>query len=147
MAPTRPDPVINIQRAHRADLDAIMDLERAGFAAGEQWSERSWIGELIGDNRRVMLARSYLPVGVIALSVAGELADLHRLVVAPAFRRRGIGSALVAAGPRAVRGLGARAVILEVDYDNDPAIALYQRMGFEQLSVRARTTTGPAGMR
>jgi [ribosomal protein S18]-alanine N-acetyltransferase len=84
----------------------------------------------------VLIARSYLPVGVIALGVTGELADLNRLVVAPAFRRRGIGSELVAAGLATVRGLGARAVILEVDYDNDPAIKLYQRMGFEQLSVR-----------
>jgi hypothetical protein len=41
MAPTRPDTVINIQRARLADRAAIMDLERAGFAAAEQWSERS----------------------------------------------------------------------------------------------------------
>jgi ribosomal-protein-alanine N-acetyltransferase len=129
-------PVINIQPARLADLGSIMELERTGFAPDERWSERSWTGELIAANRRVLIARSYHPVGVITLGVAGELADLHRLVVAPAARRRGIGTQLVAAGLSAVRGLGARAVILEVDYGNDPAIALYQRVGFEQLTVR-----------
>ena len=150
MAPPGSDPVMNIQRAHLADLNAIMELERAGFAPAEQWSERSWIGEMIGESRRVLIARTFArggsgglppglgtaPVGVIALSVVGELADLHRLVVAPAFRRRGIGTELVSAGLAAVRGRGAHAVILEVDYGNDAAIALYQRMGFEQLTVR-----------
>ena len=35
-----------------------------------------------------------------------------------------------------VRRLGVREVILDVAYDNEPAIALYQQLGFEQLSAR-----------
>jgi len=66
----------------------------------------------------------------------GDVADLHRLVVAPKQRRQGIGAALVVAGLEAVRYAGARSVLLEVAFDNDPAIALYQRLGFEQLAAR-----------
>ena len=40
--------MINIWRPGGHDLPAIMSLERAGFAAAEQWSERSWLGELLG---------------------------------------------------------------------------------------------------
>lgn len=127
---------IGILPARQDDLAAIMGLERAGFAAAEQWSERSWQGELLGEGRTVLVARAHQPVGVIAFQTIGELADLHRLVVAPAYRRRGVGLALVAAGLIAVRHLGARAVILEVGYANEPAIALYQRLGFEQLHAR-----------
>jgi len=127
---------VSITAARRDDLPAVLALERAGFPAAEQWSERSWIGELLGEGRTVLLARAEQVVGIIALRTTGELADLHRLVVAPGRRRTGVGSALTRAGLDAVRLLGAQAVVLEVDYANEPAIALYQRMGFEQLTVR-----------
>jgi [ribosomal protein S18]-alanine N-acetyltransferase len=140
--PVAPLPGINVTAARRADLTAILALEHAGFAADEQWSERSWAGELLGEGRTVLLARAEQTVGVIALRTTGELADLHRLVVAPGHRRSGIAFALTCAGLDAVRHLGARAVLLEVDYANEAAIALYQRVGFEQLTAR-RDYYGP----
>ena len=83
-----------------------------------------------------MIARAQHPVGVISIKTVGELADLHRIVVEPRSRRRGIGADLVRAGLEVVRRLGVREVILDVAYDNEPAIALYQQLGFEQLSAR-----------
>ena len=83
-----------------------------------------------------MIARAQHPVGVIAIKTIGEVADLHRIVVEPRSRRRGIGADLVRAGLHVVRGLAVREVILDVAYDNEPAIALYQQLGFEQLSAR-----------
>jgi ribosomal-protein-alanine N-acetyltransferase len=133
---------VSITAARRDDLPAVLALERAGFAEPEQWSERSWAGELLGEGRTVLLARAEQLLGVVAFRTTGEHADLHRLVVAPAHRREGLGSALVRAGLDAVRHLGARAVLLEVDYDNEPAIALYQHLGFEQLTAR-RDYYGP----
>ena len=127
---------IHLLPARRVDLDAIMALERTGFPEAERWSERSWLGELVADNRRVIIARSHQAVGVATWSVIGELAELLRLVVAPEHRRTGIGTQLVEAGIEAVRLAGARAAMLEVGYTNEPAIALYQRLGFEQLRVR-----------
>ncbi len=127
---------VGVLDARRDDLPAVMALEHAGFPECERWSERSWLGELLGDGRTMLIARAQHPVGVIALQTTGELADLHRLVVAPAYRNRGIGGLLVSAGLRRVRHAGARAVLLEVGYRNEAAIALYQRMGFEQLYVR-----------
>jgi [ribosomal protein S18]-alanine N-acetyltransferase len=122
--------------ARRDDLPAIMSLETAGFPPPERWTERSWLGELVGEGRTVLIARAQRPVGVITVRTTGELADLHRLTVAPAYRRQGIGAALVRAGLSAASQLGARAVILEVGYTNEPAIALYQKLGFEQLTAR-----------
>ena len=128
--------LINILPARRSDLDAILTLERTGFGPTEQWSERSWSGELLGEGRTVLIARAHIPVGVIALQTVDRVADLHRLLVAPGHRRSGVGTRLVDAGLRAVRHQGARSVLLEVDYHNEPAIALYQRLGFEQLAAR-----------
>jgi ribosomal-protein-alanine N-acetyltransferase len=128
--------VIHIGRARSDDLESILGLERAGFAEPEQWSGRSWQGELVGAGRTVLVARSDHLVGVIALQIVGHTADLHRLVVAPAHRRTRVATRLVQAGVEAVRHQGARSVLLEVDYSNEPAIALYQRLGFEQLAAR-----------
>jgi ribosomal-protein-alanine N-acetyltransferase len=141
-AAARPSRGVSITSARRDDLPAILALERAGFAEDEQWSERSWAGELLGEGRTVLLARTEHTVGVVALRTTGELADLHRLLVDPGHRRSGTGFALTCAGLEAVRHLGAQAVILEVDYTNEPAIALYQRVGFEQLTAR-RDYYGP----
>ena len=127
---------VSVLTARRADLAAIMQLERTGFPAAEQWSERSWQGELLGEGQTVLVARAHHLIGVISLKTIGELSDLHRLVVDPLWRGRGIGAALVRAGLTIVRHHGARAVMLEVSYTNEPAIALYQRIGFEQLSAR-----------
>ena len=129
-------PEISILPARLDDLDAIMGLERSGFPAAEQWSEHSWRGELLGEHRTILIARAQHPVGVISIRTTGELAELHRLVVEPRSRCRGIGTGLVRAGLEVVRKLGVRELILDVGYHNEPAIALYQRMGFEQFSAR-----------
>ncbi len=137
MSDPRPaPPSTGLLAARLDDLPAIMGLERSGFAEAERWSERSWRGELLGEGRTTLIARSHVPVGVIALQTVDTVADLHRLVVAPAYRRGGVGRALVVAGLRAVRHRGARSVLLEVDFFNEPAIALYQGLGFEQLGAR-----------
>ncbi|MBA3528782.1 MAG: GNAT family N-acetyltransferase [Propionibacteriaceae bacterium] len=127
---------VSISSARLEDLDGILALERSGFAETEQWSRRSWQGELLGERRTVLVARAHQIIGVIALHTVGEAADLQRLVVSPRQRRQGVGAALVRAGLDAVRHLGARTVTLEVGYHNEPAIALYQLMGFEQRAVR-----------
>ena len=118
------------------DLPAILRLEEEGFGPDERWSERSWSGELLGQGRTTLVARGAQPAGVIALSTVGEVADLHRVVVAPVYRRQGLALRMVRAGMLAVRHLGARLVMLEVEYTNLGAIALYQRLGFEQVRVR-----------
>mgnify|MGYP005781923625 CR=1 FL=1 len=52
------------------------------------------------------------------------------LWVAEGFRRRGIGAALMAQAERSARDAGARALVLETQSCNDPAICFYRRQGF-----------------
>ena len=79
--------------------------------------------------------------GVLMLA-PGE-AQLLNLSVVPDARRGGLGSALLAQFLDDARRLGAEQVFLEVRESNAPAIALYQRAGFE--SVARRESYYPAG--
>ncbi len=134
--------MITITPAGPADLPAIMELEQAGFDPAERWSEAAWRDELTGDGRIALAALlahdpdKPVVVGVQVLRVTGEVADLHRIVVASDRRRSGLGRRLLEAGIEAVRAAGVRSILAEVRYDNEAAIALYQRAGFEQLGAR-----------
>lgn len=142
-----------LRPASAGDLPAIMELERAGFVAHEQWSQASWQAELDGADRIVLVATdpdgatagagpSGAPgpgglLGVISYLVGPDTADLLRVVVAPPARGRRVGRALVQAGLMHLHSRGVERVLLEVRHDNAPAIALYRGCGFSTLHTRA----------
>jgi [ribosomal protein S18]-alanine N-acetyltransferase len=72
--------------------------------------------------------------GVLMLG-PGE-AQLLNLSVVPDARRDGLGSELLAQFLADARRLGAEQVFLEVRESNGPAIALYERSGFESVARR-----------
>ncbi|MGD7704840.1 GNAT family N-acetyltransferase [Microlunatus sp. Y2014] len=146
-----------VRRATLADLESIMELERAGFDPAEQWTAAAWTAELTGDDRRVVVAETGDQVasdqmaddhelgdqvtddrivGVITVQVLVPESDLLRVVVAADQRRRGIAGELIDAAVGLAAADGARWMMLEVRYDNDAAIACYGRAGFEQLTTR-----------
>jgi ribosomal protein S18 acetylase RimI-like enzyme len=63
---------------------------------------------------------------------------IANVAVHPDYRGRGIGRALTSAGINFARGRNAQAVWLHVRDDNDPAVHIYQSLGFIE---RARRTT------
>ena len=77
-------------------------------------------------------------VGYIRLGVPSPLPEeahvlaVHGLAVAPEARRRGVGTALLAAAEQRARARGARKLSLRVLSTNPTAIRLYQQFGFEQ---------------
>lgn len=64
--------------------------------------------------------------------VDGDWAGFTVVEVARRRRRRGLATAVLAALARQARAEGARAAYLEVEADNEPARALYRRLGFTQ---------------
>ncbi len=125
---------VTTERATADDLDAICRLENESLA---EWSRPSWRAELDGAGRDVLIARDGADVvGVITVQTVGQVAELLRLIVSPGRRRQGIGTELITAGVRAAADRGAGEMLLEVRIDNDPAIAAYQRFGFEQFGSR-----------
>lgn len=126
-----------VTTATRADLPAIMQLEQAFTRAG--WSEQAWADELDSDGRLTLVEKDAAGAvrGVATFSAVADVADLNRVVVASDARRAGIGRRLVLAGLEWADAMGAQQVMLEVEAGNDPAIALYEQVGFVALARRA----------
>ncbi|MDJ0556809.1 MAG: GNAT family N-acetyltransferase [Microcoleaceae cyanobacterium MO_207.B10] len=81
------------------------------------------------------------PVGCLWLGSAIDQVEGDRvthiflLYVSPAHRRLGIGSALVTHAENWARAKGDRQIGLQVFVSNQPALNLYQKLGFESESV------------
>ena len=68
----------------------------------------------------------------------GEDAEIMTIGVAKEHQRQGIAASMLAALIAKAREQGARRMLLEVRVDNDPALALYRRFGFERMGLRKR---------
>jgi RimJ/RimL family protein N-acetyltransferase len=75
---------------------------------------------------------------------SAHVADLG-LMVAASHRRRGVGSALMAAAEDWARGAKVSKLELHVFPHNQPAIALYERLGYEREGYRVRHYRRPDG--
>jgi ribosomal protein S18 acetylase RimI-like enzyme len=72
------------------------------------------------------------PIGYATAAVPhAEHTWISDLVVVPRWRRRGVGSALLAALQQAAKARGARSLFLEMQTKNYPAIRLAQKHGYD----------------
>ena len=124
-----------VEPAGLADLPGIVELE-SHFDV--PWSESSWRAELEGDQRFVLVARrdSDAIVGVVCFQLVDDVADLHRIVVAPDQRRLGLARVMLVSGLRWAISNGATRMLLEVEHSNDAAITLYRGYGFREVARR-----------
>nr|WP_281373086.1 GNAT family N-acetyltransferase [Kineococcus aurantiacus] len=79
--------------------------------------------------------------GAVDLVVQPGRGALFGLVVHPAHRSRGLGTALVRALEERARARGARGAVLEVEVDNPRALALYERLGYRRAGTTVASWT------
>ena len=144
---------IRIRRAEPSDAAQLCRLaEHVGREAGG-WLLTTEMWRSVGEERRYLrAARRHADAAVFVVedgdAVIGRLslardphpasrhvADLG-LMVAAAYRRRGIGRALLDRAVAWARESGIRKLELHVFPWNEPAIALYESFGFEREGYR-----------
>jgi ribosomal-protein-alanine N-acetyltransferase len=136
---------MNLIRATAVQCPAMAAAHREAFD-DKSWREDEFEDLLDGEGIYGFLAESGDPLGVILCRVAAGEMEVLTLGVTPAARRRGVARALMAAALPAAQDLGAEQVFLEVAIDNDPAIALYERLGFRGTGLRkSYYDRGPQG--
>lgn len=116
----------DVRPATAADLPAVRALQRClADPAPSLFAERPPGVTLVST------AEGDVPVGYVH-AFAGDVAYVAELVVAPAHRREGRARRLLAALFVRLRRRGCRAVELLVAAGNEPALSLYEGLGFER---------------
>ena len=75
-------------------------------------------------------------VGYALGRVVADEAELLKICVLKGWRKRGIAEKMLGSLLGKMREKGAAACFLEVRSKNSPALALYQKLGFEKIALR-----------
>jgi [ribosomal protein S18]-alanine N-acetyltransferase len=121
--------------AHARDAAAIAVVHGASFRRG--WGEDEVSRLLLEGNvvaHRVMIRRTL--AGFIMSRMAADEAEILSVAIAPNRRGRGLSRPLLDFHLRNLAGRAVRAVLLEVDEQNEPARRLYGRAGFREVGRR-----------
>jgi ribosomal-protein-alanine N-acetyltransferase len=128
---------VAVRPAAPTDLDAIARLEATSFQ--DAWPPDMLAFELAHPRALLLVASRggvAPPFGYAAFRHAAGEAELLRLAVLPEERRRGVARALVAEGLERLARERIQVCFLEVRTDNEPAVKLYESLGFARIGQR-----------
>jgi ribosomal protein S18 acetylase RimI-like enzyme len=139
---------VTIRRATEADEAILRQLweefeqEVPGPVGEPETWEQEW-ADTLDDIRGggVFIAEDASgPIGVGRIEAPERsVAHIQLVHVRPGARRQGVAKALVAACTDDAKARGASSVSLEVLADNEPALAVWRRLGFDTVSHRLAT--------
>jgi RimJ/RimL family protein N-acetyltransferase len=151
-----------VRHATPADAEALAVLGSAVGSEPEAWliTDRNWRGA--GDERRYLKSLRRYPhaavfvaetdegiVGRLSIARDAHPASFHvadlGLMVAQGKRRQGVGTALIEEALSWARESGVRKVELHVFPHNEPAISLYEKLGFRREGYRRAHYRRPDG--
>ena len=137
----RPPVVVEPARADEAEAVAAMHAQ----CFSRPWSEHEVATLMRRPGVSVLLAREEgrgreAPLGFLILRRSGSgpeaEAEIVTVGVPPRARRRGVGDRLMRAAIRECQNDRIGRLVLEVDGANGGAVALYRRLGFQQVGER-----------
>ena len=123
-------------------VSQIAELEKVCFS--DPWSENSISSEL--DNKLslwIVAVEDGVLAGYVGSQTVLGWADMMNIAVAPQYRRQGIGENLVRELIRHLRRNDVSCLTLEVRVSNLSAIALYTKLGFNQVGRRPKYYHNP----
>ena len=137
-----------LHRSFRYDHDGTV------FTSFRQYNHCRRLIEMLADNPQ-FLPMATLLIGygdpndifeyvanIQGLKISEEVGAIQNVAVLPEYRRRGIGQALVRRALQGYHTAGVKRVTLEATTDNQPAVNLYQRIGFATFRVYQREIFG-----
>ena len=127
--------MLQIRPMQRADIPAVEKIEKESFS--QPWSEQDFEEMLDADYAYYYVAvNNETIIGCCGVrNIAGE-GEITNVEVTPLYRRQGIGRRLLEYTLDEAVKMGINACTLEVRVSNQPAIQLYESLGFCSEGVR-----------
>jgi mycothiol synthase len=122
--------------AHHPEQGA-MDADNLARRMAEPWFDPA--GLLVAEDASGMLGFHWTK------QHDSRLGEVYVVGVAPGAQGRGLGTLLTLAGLHHLAGLGVDEVLLYVEADNAPAVAVYSRLGFEHAEADTHVQYRRAG--
>lgn len=118
------------------------ELERRCFS--KPWSEQALLDECENPNAVFLAAvEGERLLGYCGMHFAAGECYMDNVAVSPKHRREGIGERLISALIEAAKEKGGEFLSLEVRPSNTGAVALYEKLGFQQAGRRKDFYTAP----
>ena len=110
----------------------------------DPWSEKSIASELENALSLWLVAvEGDDVIGYVGSQTVLGWSDMMNVAVHPDHRRKGVGEALVVALEEALKAQESTCLTLEVRASNDPAKALYEKLGFSEVGRRKNYYRNP----
>ncbi len=135
-----------IRKARMEDLDEVIRINEVSLPEHyprwfwenhlRNWGEAFFVAEVGGKVVGYVMSRVEVGPGYVVEGDMVRKGHIISIAVLPGYRRRGIGTRLMLAAMKALRDVyGCREVYLEVRVSNEPAIRLYEKLGFRRVRV------------
>lgn len=130
---------VTLRTFETSDVDAVVRVNGRAFAAHPEQGamdradfERRAGSDWFDPAGLFLAVRDDEVVGFHWTKVEDEVGEVYVVGVDPSEQGSGLGTALTARGLRHLHEAGLRTVDLYVEGDNDPALAVYRRLGFTE---------------
>ena len=126
---------MTIKSLSKQSVSQILELYDGNFSDG--WSQNMLNSGFDGGRLFAFgVFNEQQLVGVITFSLGVDDADIEGVVVDKNYRGKGLAQSLIESAHSFIKEKGIQKVLLEVRQTNTPAINLYQKVGYKQISVR-----------
>ena len=128
-----------IRRAEEEDVRAIAELEAVCFMGEDPWSEGAFYNEIVENHDSTLYLAAVSDDRIVGYMGVWKILDeghITNVAVDPGHRRKHIAESLISEMIRLTSEAGINSWTLEARVDNEPAIKLYEKMGFEGVGVR-----------
>ena len=131
--------IVNMNESHVAQ---VAELEKICFS--DPWSEKSVAYELNNSLSCWLVAEEDgMVAGYVGSQTVIDESDMMNVAVHPDHRRKGIAEKLVVELVEALKKRESHCLTLEVRASNEPAKALYEKLGFIQVGLRKNYYRNP----
>ena len=136
---------LHIEPAEQSDADTVAKLHAHGFYRG--WPREDFAAYIAGESTPLYVAcdAKRRIAGFAMLRHLGDEAELITIAVDPKWRKKGVGQALLRALFDDLLMSPAKRLLLEVAADNQAALRLYTKLGFQKISERQGYYARPDG--